>query len=72
MQFHPYKPQGNFILLKILDPVLRSPDYFERTIKEGMMIRDCSDFMYLDDHFIRFCFLSPDDSNRLLQCLLRK
>lgn len=72
MQFHPYKPQGNFILLKILDPVLRSHDYFERTIKEGMMIRDCSDFMYLDDHFIRFCFLSPDDNNRLLQCLLRK
>lgn len=71
-QFHPYEPHGNFILLKILDPTLRSHDYFVRAIKEGMMIRDCSDFMYLDDHFIRFCFLTPNDNDRLLQCLLRK
>ena len=71
-EFHPYKPNGNFILLKILDPVLRSSDYFVRAIKEGMMIRDCADFMYLDDHFIRFCFLSPSDNDRLIHCLLQK
>lgn len=71
-QFHPYPPHGNFILLKILDPTLRSTDYFIRAIKEGMMIRDCSDFMYLDDHYIRFCFLTPSENDRLIHCLLQK
>lgn len=68
--FHPYKPHGNFILVKIIKDGLTSSDLFLKAIKEGMMIRDCSDFMFLDEHFFRFCFLFPEENDLLLNCLL--
>lgn len=68
--YHPYIPHGNFILVKILKEGLTSSDLFLRAIEKGMMIRDCSDFMFLDEHYFRFCFLFPEDNDRLLSCLL--
>ncbi len=35
-----------------------------------MMIRDCSDFLFLDKEYIRFCFLNPEQNDRLAECLL--
>ena len=69
--YHPYLPHGNFILVKILKEGLTASDLFLRAIKKGMMIRDCSDFMYLDQHYFRFCFLFPEDNDRLLDCLFQ-
>lgn len=65
-----YPASGNFILAKILDSELTSNDLFEKAIKEGMMIRDCSTFPFLDNKFIRFCLMNPTDNDRLMNVLL--
>jgi threonine-phosphate decarboxylase len=70
-RFHPYKPTANFMLLRICDKALTSNDLFERAIKEGMMIRDCSTFPFLNDKYIRLCFMNPEDNDRLVECLMR-
>lgn len=69
--FKVYEPSGNFMLVKILRPELTSQDLFDRAIREGMMIRDCSTFPFLDDKFIRFCFMKPDMNDKLAECILR-
>ena len=35
------------------------------------MIRDCSSFETLEGEYIRFCFLMPQENDRLLDCLKR-
>jgi len=65
-----YKPSGNFMLVKIMNDELTSEYLFDKAIKEGMMIRDCSTFPFLDNKYIRFCFMNPEDNGRLLKCLL--
>lgn len=67
--FKVYEPSGNFLLVRILKDDLTSQDLFDRTIREKMMIRDCSTFPFLDNKYIRFCFMNPDDNDRLLSCL---
>lgn len=75
LQKHPdfkvYKPDGNFMLARILRDDLTSQDLFDRAIREKMMIRDCSTFPFLDNKYIRFCFMMPEDNERLLSCLMR-
>ncbi len=70
-QFEPFLPNANFMLVKILDEGLTSSQLFDRCIKEKMMIRDCSTFPFLDDKFIRICFMNPEDNKRLLQVLMQ-
>lgn len=65
-----YTPTANFVLLKILKENVTSLDLFEVAIREGYMIRDCSTFPFLDNKFIRFCFMKPDHNNALLKILL--
>ena len=69
-RFKPYWPQGNFMLLKILEDGLTSQELFDRCIKKGLMIRDCSTFPYLGENYIRFCFMNPADNNKLVNELL--
>ncbi len=69
--FKPYKPTANFMLIKITDPALNSQILFDRAIRSGMMIRDCSTFPFLDDTYIRFCFMGYDEDNRLFDCLTK-
>lgn len=61
-----YKPYANFLLVKITEPGVTSFDVFERCIKAGLMIRDCSSFQCLDGEFIRFCIMMPEANTRLL------
>lgn len=70
--FKVYEPSGNFILVKILRDDLTSQELFDRAIREKMMIRDCSTFPFLDNKYIRFCIMNPEDNDRLLECLTRK
>ena len=70
-RFHPYKPTANFMLMRIVDEDLNSSILFDRAIRKGLMIRDCSTFPFLNDKYIRFCFMNPEDNSRLLDCLLR-
>ena len=70
-RFKPYKPEGNFMLLKILEDGLTSGELFDRCIKKGLMIRDCSTFPYLGENYIRFCFMNPSDNDKLAATLLK-
>lgn len=64
-----YEPYANFILLKAAKEGLTSFDVFERCIRSGLMIRDCSSFQCLDGEFVRFCIMMPEDNQRLLDIL---
>ena len=50
-----YKPHANFILIKILKDGITSEELFDTAIRQGLMIRDCSTFPFLDNKYIRFC-----------------
>ena len=69
--FKVYPPSGNFMLVRILKDKLTSQELFDRAIREKMMIRDCSTFPFLDNKYIRFCFMKPEDNDKLMECLLR-
>jgi threonine-phosphate decarboxylase len=64
-----YEPYANFILLHLRKEGLTSHQVFEHSIRQGMMIRDCSSFESLEGEYIRFCIMKPDDNTRLVQCL---
>ena len=68
--FSVYAPSANFMLVKILRAGLSAQDLFDRAIRRGMMIRDCSTFPFLDDKFIRFCFMEPEQNDALAECIL--
>ena len=61
-----YEPQANFILMKILKEGVDAEILFEHCIRKGMMIRNCSTFPFLDSQFIRFCIMSLEDNDRLI------
>ncbi|NBH13158.1 aminotransferase class I/II-fold pyridoxal phosphate-dependent enzyme [Lachnospiraceae bacterium] len=69
-RFKAYPPSGNFMLLRLLDDTLTSEILFDRAIRKGMMIRDCSTFPFLNNKYIRFCFMTPKMNDKLLTCLL--
>ena len=67
-----YKPSGNFMLAKITTEELTSEFLFDKAIRQGMMIRDCSTCPFLDNKYIRFCFMKQEDNARLFKCLLER
>ena len=64
-----YPCYANFILCRSLKKGVNAHVLFEAAIRQGMMIRDCSDFPGLNRDFFRFCFLLPKQNDRLLSCL---
>lgn len=67
-----FEPTANFILVKILREDITSMDLFEAAIRHGLMIRDCSTFPFLNNKFIRFCFMTPEANDALLNILLEQ
>lgn len=65
-----YPPMANFVLVKILKEGVTAADLFDAAIRKGFMIRDCSTFPFLDQKFIRFCFMQPEKNTELLELLL--
>lgn len=70
-RFKVYPPSGNFMLVRLLGEGMDSGEMFERAIREGMMIRDCSTFPFLDHRYVRFCFMGREMDDRLAECLMR-
>lgn len=64
-----YEPTANFVLVKILTDRYDAQDLFEAAIRKGLMIRNCSTFHSLNERFFRFCFLLPEENDRLLACI---
>jgi threonine-phosphate decarboxylase len=70
-RFKPYPPSGNFMLVRLLADGMTSDLLFDRAIREKMMVRDCSTFPFLDNRYIRFCFMSREMNDKLIECIMR-
>lgn len=64
-----YPPAANFVLVHILKEGLTADELFDKAIRQGLMIRNCSTFPFLDHTYFRFCFMKKQDNDRLLQCI---
>lgn len=62
-----YPSCTNFLLVRILREDVTSDMIFDHCIRKGLMIRDCSTFPFLDSSYIRFCVMSPEKNNELLE-----
>jgi threonine-phosphate decarboxylase len=65
-----FSPTANFVLIKIIKEGVTSVDLFEAAIQKSYLIRDCSTFPFLDNKFIRFCFMKPEQNDALVNILL--
>lgn len=65
-----FKPDANFILIRLLKEDLTASEVFEHCIKKGFMIRDCTDYEGLGDKYIRFCFLKPEQNDQVVNTIL--
>jgi len=61
-----FPPQANFILMQILKSDVTAEDLFEHCIRQGLMIRSCSTFPFLDNSFVRFCIMNPEQNDKLI------
>jgi threonine-phosphate decarboxylase len=66
---HVFPSTTNFLLVKILNPNLTSTVLRENLAKKGMLIRDCSTFVGLDDSFFRVTVRSGMDNVKLVEAL---
>ncbi|MDD3218489.1 MAG: histidinol-phosphate transaminase [Lachnospiraceae bacterium] len=64
-----YKPLANFMLCRIKKEGVDADTLFDHCIRQGLMIRNCSTFPFLDDKYFRFCFMSHEDNQRLLNAI---
>lgn len=62
-----FPSSANFILLKLLTNHITAADLFEKLIQKKMLVRDASSFTFLDESYLRFCILSPEDNAALLK-----
>lgn len=66
---HIYPSESNFLLLEITKPNLTAYDCFAHCAKQGLMIRDCTNFPFLGSQFLRVCMMLPEDNQRLITAL---
>ena len=64
-----YPPAANFILARILKKGIDADQLFDHCIRQKLMIRNCSTFPFLDNHYFRFCIMNPEQNSLLLKAL---
>lgn len=64
-----YPSESNFILMKLTTDTIDSKEIYEAMIQQKFLIRDASSFTFLDQTFLRFCILSPQNNHALLMAL---
>ena len=64
-----FPSETNFLLVKILNPKFTSTGLREEMAKIGMLIRDCSTFVGLDNSFFRVTVRSGKDNKKLAEAL---
>lgn len=62
-----YKTETNFILLKLF--TLHARDVQERMLEKGILIRDASNFKFLDHRFVRLAIKNRDSNIKVLRSL---
>lgn len=68
-EYKVFPPTANFVLVRIEKEGLTSEKLFDLAIRQKLMIRDCSTFPFLDNRYIRFCFMTPEKNDALLEVL---
>ncbi len=58
------KPFACFFLIRLLEP--RGPELTARLKERGILIRDASNFVGLDEHYVRISLQTREDNERLL------
>jgi threonine-phosphate decarboxylase len=66
---HVFPSVTNFLLVKIQNPKFTSTKLREEMAKQGILIRDCSTFVGLDDSFFRVTVRSGTDNKKLVEAL---
>jgi threonine-phosphate decarboxylase len=66
---HVFPSETNFLLVKILNPKFTSTRLREEMAKQGMLIRDCSTFVGLDDTFFRVTVRSGGENVKLVEAI---
>jgi len=66
-----FPSETNFLLVKILNPKFTSTGLREEMAKIGILIRDCSTFVGLNDSFFRVTVRSDKDNKKLVEALKR-
>jgi threonine-phosphate decarboxylase len=64
-----YNSNANFILIKLLNSDKNSECVFIELMRRNILVREASSFDFLNDSFIRFCILSPENNQLLLEAL---
>ena len=67
---HLFKPDANFMLVKLLKDDITSSDVAEHCNKRGIIIRKCDDIRGLNNKFIRFCFMNPKQNDLMVNTIL--
>lgn len=65
-----FKPDANFVLIKLLKEEQTAGEVFDYCIQRGFMIRDCTDYVGLGEKYIRFCFLKPEQNDNIVNTIL--
>ena len=64
-----FPSETNFLLVKILKPKFTSTALREELAKKGLLIRDCSTFVGLDDSYLRVTVRSAENNAHLVDTL---
>ena len=64
-----FPSETNFLLVKILKKEITSTSLRERLAAEGMLIRDCSTFVGLDDSYFRITVRAAEENAKLVESL---
>jgi threonine-phosphate decarboxylase len=66
---HPFQPTVNFILVRIGDKVITTSKIQDLLLKNNILIRNCSNFVGLDETYFRVAVKTREDNLKLLSAL---
>lgn len=67
--FSPYQPTANYIFVKITTEKTTSPALRKQLLDYGIAIRDCSNFVGLDDTYFRVAVRTREENKKLIDAL---
>lgn len=64
-----FPSKANFLLLNLQSKDITVDQLQDKLIKNHILIRNCSSYIYLDDYYTRIAVKSKEDNEYLIQCL---
>jgi len=65
-----FKPEANFMLMKLLKDDLTSSQVAEHCSLRGIILRRCDDIRGLSNKYLRFCFMNPKQNDLMVNTIL--